>query len=137
LKGLPESSIRGGKEMGTLYRLIVVAVVFVLLATGLSQAVHVISPLAMVARHLTSSVSISNSSGPTPAMYVAIRAAAALETNGDMHVDRIDYVGRHENGPGSVGYIFYIYFADSSGLGYERFVRVLRTGDGTLQVLTA
>ena len=123
--------------MGTLHRLIVVAVVFVVLATGMSQAVHVISPLAMVARHLTSSLAFGDSRGPTPEMYVAIRSAAAVETSGSVHVDRIDYVGRHENGAGSVAYIFYIYFADSSGLGYERFVRVLRTGDGTLQVLTA
>lgn len=123
--------------MGILYRLIVVAVVFVGLATGMSQAGAVISPLGMVARHLTSSVAIDDSRGPTPAMYVAIRAAAASETKGDMHVDRIDYVGRHTNGAGSVGYIFYVYFADSSGLGYERFVRVLRTQDGTLEVLAA
>lgn len=123
--------------MAILARLILVAVVFVGLATGMSQAFGVASPLGMVARHLTSSVAIDDSRGPTPAMYVAIRAAAASETKGDMQVDRIDYVGRHTNGAGSVGYIFYVYFADSSGLGYERFVRVLRTQDGTLQVLAA
>ena len=123
--------------MGTLQRLIVVAVVVVVVATGMSQAVHAISPLAMVARHLTSSVAIADSSGPTPEMYVAIRAAATVETSGTMHVDRIDYVGRHDNGEGSVGYIFFIYFVDSSGLEYQRFVRVLRTEDGTLHVLTA
>ncbi len=123
--------------MGTLQRVVVVAMVFVLLASGMSQASHVISPLSMAARHLTASGSVGDSSGPTPEMYVAIRAAAAVESSGAMHVDRIDYVGRHNNGSGAVGYIFYIYFADTSGLGYERFVRVLRTSDGTLQVLAA
>ena len=103
--------------MGILYRLIVVAAVFVGLATGTSQSLSEISPLGTVARHLTSSVAIDDSPGPTPAMYVAIRAAAASETNGDMHVDRIDYVGRHNNGAGSVGYIFYVYFAIRAGSG--------------------
>jgi len=70
-------------------------------------------------------------------MYQAIREAAAEETHGDMHVERIDYVGRHDNGGGSVGYIFYVYFSDAAALQYERFVRVLRTADGTLLVLAA
>ncbi len=65
----------------------------------------------------------------------AIRQAASKETHGLMHVDRIDFVGRHDNGARSVAYIFYVYFSDSSGIEYERFVRVLRTSDGTLQVL--
>jgi hypothetical protein len=137
LKGLPDSSIRGGKEVGKLYRLIVVAVVVAGLGAGASQAFNMIAPLAMLAKQVTSSLSIRDSSGPTPEMYLAIRSAAAVETNGGTHVDRIDYVGRHGDGDGAVGYIFYIYFADSSGLGYERFVRVLRTGDGTLHVMTA
>ena len=123
--------------MGTLQRLVVVAVVLVLVASGMSPASHVISPLSMAARHLTASRSAGDSSGPTPEMYVAIREAAAVESSGTMHVDRIDYVGRHNNGSGAVAYIFYIYFADTSGLRYERFVRVLRTSDGTLQVLAA
>jgi hypothetical protein len=123
--------------VGKLYRLIVVAVVVAGLGAGASQAFNVIAPLAVMARQMTSSLATRDSSGPTPEMYLAIRSAAAVETHGSTHVDRIDYVGRHGDGAGSVGFIFYIYFADSSGLGYERFVRVLRTGDGTLQVLTA
>ncbi len=122
--------------MGNLHRFIVVAVVLGVLATGI-LALDVISPLAMVARHPASSLALGDSSGPTPEMYVAIRDAAAVETSGTMQVDRIDYVGRHDNGAGSVAYIFYIYFADASGLRYERFVRVLHTSDGTLQVLAA
>ncbi len=54
-----------------------------------------------------------------------------------MHVEQIDYGGRHDNGGGSVGYIFYVYFSDAAALQYERFVRVLRTADGTLLVLAA
>lgn len=79
----------------------------------------------------------SADAGPTPALYQAIREAAVKETHGEMHIERIDYVGRHDNGAGSVGYIFYIYFVDSGGLAYERFIRVLRTSDGTLHVLAA
>ncbi len=79
----------------------------------------------------------SADAGATPEMYQAIREAAAEETHGDMHVERIDYVGRHNNGGGSVGYIFYVYFSDAAALQYERFVRVLRTADGTLLVLAA
>jgi hypothetical protein len=52
-------------------------------------------------------------------------------------VVRIDYVGRHDSGAHSAAYIFYVYFSDSSGLKFERFVRVLRTADGTLHVLAA
>jgi hypothetical protein len=70
-------------------------------------------------------------------MDVAIRQAASQETRGLMHVDRIDFVGRHDNGAHSVAYIFYVYFSDSSGIQFERFVRVLRTADGTLYVLAA
>ena len=102
-----------------------------------SQALDLIAPLAVVAKHLTSSFVIRDTSEPTPAMYAAIRGAAASETKGNVHIDRIDYVGRHENGAGSVGFIFYIYFVDRSGPKYERFVRVLRTGDGALHVLAA
>jgi hypothetical protein len=79
----------------------------------------------------------STDAGPTPAMHQAIREAAVEETHGDMHVERIDYVGQHDNGGGSVGYIFYVYFSDAAGLHYERFIRVLRTADRTLRVLTA
>ena len=81
--------------------------------------------------------STSAGAGPTPAVYEAIREAAVEETHGDMHIERIDYIGRHDNGGGSVGYIFYVYFSDAATLHYERFIRVLRTADGTLQVLTA
>lgn len=79
----------------------------------------------------------SAGSEPTPAMYQSIREAAIEETHGDVSVDRIDYVGRHTNGGGAVAYIFYVYFQDSSGLNYERFIRVLRTADGTLHVMSA
>jgi len=81
-------------------------------------------------------VTMDDSSSPTRSvMDGAIRQAASKETHGLMHVDRIDFVGRHDNGARSVAYIFYVYFSDSSGIEYERFVRVLRTSDGTLQVL--
>ena len=70
-------------------------------------------------------------------MDVAIRQAASRESRGVMHVERIDYIGRHDNGARSVAYIFYVYFSDSSGLECERFVRVLRTADGNLHVLAA
>ena len=79
----------------------------------------------------------SADAGPTPALYQAIREAAAEETHGNVHIERIDYVGRHDNGGGSVGYIFYVYFSDAAAMHYERFIRVLRTTDGTLHVLTA
>ncbi len=118
------------------HRFIVVAVVLGALATGI-LALDMISPLPSEARHPTLSPALGDSSRPTPEMFVAIRNAVAVETSGTMQVDRIDYVGRHDNGAGSVAYIFYIYFADASGLEYERFVRVLRTSDGTLQVLAA
>jgi hypothetical protein len=79
----------------------------------------------------------SADAGPTPALYQAIKEAAAEETHGSVHLERIDYVGRHDNGGGSVGYIFYVYFSDAAALHYERFIRVLRTADGALHVLTA
>ena len=89
---------------------------------------------ALVAR---ATALLSTDAGPTPAMYQAIREAAAAETHNEVHVSRIDYIGQHDNGAGSIGYMFYIYFSDSSGLKYERFVRVLRTADGSLHVLAA
>jgi hypothetical protein len=128
--------------MVSLHPLIAVTATVAGLATGASLmpvlAMDVAAPVAAAARHLTSSsFANSDTSGPTPAMYAAIRGAAASETKGTMEVEKIDYVGRHGNGAGSVGYIFYIYFSDASGLKYERFVRVLRTADGTLHVLSA
>lgn len=72
------------------------------------------------------------SSGPSPAMYQAIRKEAAEETHGQVQIDRVDYVGHHDNGAGSDGDIFYVYFHDASGMQYERFVRVLHTADGSL-----
>ena len=75
------------------------------------------------------------SSGRSPAMYQAIRKEAAEETDGQVQVDRVDYVGHHDNGAGSDGYIFYVYFHDASGMQYERFVRVLHAADGSLHVL--
>lgn len=95
-----------------------------------ARAASVISNLKPVAR-------MDDSSRPTRVMDLAIRQAAVQETRGRMHVDRIDFVGRHDNGARSVAYIFYVYFSDSSGIQYERFVRVLRTSDGTLYVLAA
>ncbi len=71
-----------------------------------------------------------------PELYQAIKEAALEETHGSVQIDRMDYIGRHDNGGGSVGYIFYVYFTDTAALHYERFIRVLRTGDGTLHVLT-
>lgn len=70
-------------------------------------------------------------------MDVAIRQAASKETRGVMHVERIAYVGRHDNGSRSVAHVFDVYFSDSSGLEYERLVRVLRNADGNLHVLAA
>jgi hypothetical protein len=70
-------------------------------------------------------------------MYQAIQKAAAEDTDGGVHLDRVDYVGHHDNGGGSDGYIFYVYFHDPSGMQNERFIRVLRTADGGLHVLAA
>jgi hypothetical protein len=64
-----------------------------------------------------------------------IQKAAVEETDGEVHLDRVDYVGHHDNGGGADGYIFYVYFHDASGMRYERFVRVLHTADGTLHVV--
>lgn len=124
--------------MEAIHRVVAVAGALAALATGATLAPgHSMDVVAMVADRLRSLVVVGNTSGPTPAMYAAIKDAAAQETNGDVHVDRIDYVGLHTNGAGSVAYIFYVYFHDTSRLQFERFVRVLRTSDGSLDVLTA
>jgi hypothetical protein len=81
-----------------------------------ARAVWVISSLNPVVR-------MDDKSGPTSAMDVAIRQAASKEARGEMHIDRIDYVGRDDSGAHTAAYIFYVYFSDSSGLKYERFVR--------------
>jgi hypothetical protein len=104
---------------------------------GFGYSLDVATPVAGVIRHLKPPVTMDRSSGSAAAMDVAIRQAASMETHDAIHIDRIDYVGRHDNGAHSVAFIFYVYFSDSSGLGYERFVRVLRTADGTLHVLAA
>jgi len=73
-----------------------------------------------------------------PDQQQAMKAAIHREAS-EAHVcvGRIDYVGEHSNGAGTTGYIFYVYFADcEAGLQYERFIRVLKTQDGTLHVLT-
>jgi hypothetical protein len=104
---------------------------------GFVYSLDVAAPVATVISHLEPAVTTDGSSGSAKAMDEAIRQAASMETHDEIHVDRIDYVGRHDNGAHSVAFIFYVYFSDSSGLGYERFVRVLRTADGTLHVLAA
>jgi len=71
---------------------------------------------------------------PQQAMRATIRSEA---TTAHACVTRIDYVGKHDNGGEATGYIFYVYFTDcAAALHYQRFVRVLRTKDGTLHVLT-
>lgn len=71
---------------------------------------------------------------PQQVMKAAIRQEAS---EAHVCVVRIDYVGQHNNGGGATGYIFYVYFTDcEAGIQYERFVRVLRTQDGNLHVLT-
>ena len=112
-------------------------------ALGTSAIVVILATACQVSglRHNVVPVRVASlasaDAGPTPALYQAIREAAAEETRGNVHIERIDYVGRHDNGGGSVGYIFYVYFSDAAALHYERFIRVLRTADGTLHVLTA
>src|SRR5260370_3601602 len=71
--------------------------------------------------------STSAGAGPTPAVYEAIREAAVEETHGDMHIERIDYIGRHDNGSGAVGYIFYVYFFASATLHYQPLILLLPT----------
>jgi hypothetical protein len=124
-----------------MHRLLIVAGALAVLTTGATfgfgYSLDVATPVAGVIRHLKPPVTMDRSSGSAAAMDVAIRQAASMETHDAIHIDRIDYVGRHDNGAHSVAFIFYVYFSDSSGLGYERFVRVLRTADGTLHVLAA
>jgi hypothetical protein len=124
-----------------MHRLLAGAGALAMLTTGASfgfgQSVDMAAPVARVISHLKPVVNMDGSAGSAEAMDVAIRQAASMETHDEIHVDRIDYVGRHDNGAHSVAFIFYVYFSDSSGLGYERFVRVLRTADGTLHVLAA
>ena len=130
-----------GPALKVMHRLLAGAGALTVLTTGaglgLAYSLDVAAPVAMVMSHLKPAVTMDGSSGSAKAMDVAIRQAASVETHGTIHVDRIDYVGRHNSRGSSVAFIFYVYFSDSSGLAYERFVRVLRTGDGTLHVLAA
>ncbi len=73
-----------------------------------------------------------------PDPHQAMKAAIHREASeAYVYVMRIDYVGEHNNGAGATGYIFYAYFTDcEAALQHERFVRVLKTQDGTLHVLT-
>ncbi len=111
------------------------ALVAITMATIIAAACQV-SGLRLEAKPARVVSQTSADAGATPAMYQAISEAAAEETHGQVHIERMDYVGRHDNGGGSIGYIFYVYFSDMGGLHYERFIRVLRTADGTLDVLT-
>jgi hypothetical protein len=109
-----------------------VAITIAIIMAGASQ----VSGLRLEVQPARVVSQTSADTGATPAMYQAISEAAAQETHGQVHIERMDYVGRHDNGGGSIGYIFYVYFSDMGGLHYERFIRVLRTADGTLDVLT-
>jgi len=140
-KSVPNHKHNGGSGVEAIHRLIAGAGALAVLTTGaslvLGQSLDVTARAVWVISSLNPVVRMDDSSGPTSAMDVAIRQAASQETRGEMHIDRIDYVGRHDSGAHSAAYIFYVYFSDSSGLKFERFVRVLRTADGTLHVLAA
>ena len=82
--------------------------------------------------------SLAAVAGPDPrSARAAISHEAAEEAQGEIHINRIDYVGEHDDGAGSVAYIYYVYFSGANGLQDELFVRVLRTADGTLHVMRA
>jgi hypothetical protein len=94
-----------------------------------------IVPLFVVA--LTSCAPLGATVAVRPDPHQAMRAAIRSEaTQAQVCVTRVDYIGQHDNGGGATGYIFYVYLTDcEAALQDERFVRVLRTKDGTLHVL--